>query len=335
MKSAAGSPEDAAAEWLARRDAGFSPADEAAFEAWCAADPRHAAAVAELAAAWSTVLRPRRASRGEEVWQALAARAARRRRRFAAWGATGLSLAAAAVFLAFRPAGPGDTVSALAVALPATVTARPETRTLADGSSVELNAGAEIAVDFSAGLRRVRLVRGEALFAVAKDPARPFVVQAAAVEVRAIGTRFSVGVDPQAVAVLVTEGRVAVARPSPADTPDATPVFVSGGGRVTLPPDDRIAAPPAVEAVAPAEIDRALAWRHHRVEFSGTPLAEAVALFNRRNRVQLALGDPALAGTRVSGIFWTDNPAGFARLLEASFALTSRTQPDGTIELRR
>ena len=96
-------------------------------------------------------------------------------------------------------------------------------------------------------------------------------------------------------------------------------------------------APPALppENVSPAEIAADLAWRSQRVEFSGTPLADAVALFNSRNRVQLALADPALGSLRVSGIYWANDAAGFARLIGATFALEPRPAGADRLELRR
>lgn len=60
-----------------------------------------------------------------------------------------------------------------------------------------------------------------------------------------------------------------------------------------------------------AKIESALAWRMRRIEFSGTPLAEAVALFNRQNRIQLVLGEAELETCQIGGIFWTDDPEGF------------------------
>ncbi|MGH7956227.1 MAG: FecR family protein [Opitutaceae bacterium] len=118
---------------------------------------------------------------------------------------------------------------------------RQQRQTLADGSVVELNAGADILVDFSPARRSVRLVRSEAHFAVATDATRPFVVSAGGVEVRAVGTEFAVRFGSQEIAVLVTEGQVAVARtaaPAPADAvlPTPTePVLVAAGGRVVIP----------------------------------------------------------------------------------------------------
>jgi transmembrane sensor len=84
-----------------------------------------------------------------------------------------------------------------------------ESHALPDGSLVELKEGSRIAVDFSAEQRQVRLV-GEAHFQVARDAARPFVVNAQGVMVRAVGTAFSVRVDSDEVQVLVTHGSVHV-----------------------------------------------------------------------------------------------------------------------------
>ena len=93
----------------------------------------------------------------------------------------------------------------------------PERLTLEDGSVVELNHGGKLEIDFSSETRRVRLVRGEANFTVAKNPERPFVVNAGGVDVRAVGTVFNVRLAREAVEVVVSEGRVKLERP-PVDT---------------------------------------------------------------------------------------------------------------------
>jgi len=72
-----------------------------------------------------------------------------------------------------------------------------------------------------------------------------------------------------------------------------------------------------------------------RVEFSNTPLAEIVALFNHQNRVQLGLGPDDLGEMRISGVFWADDPEGFSRLIEVSAGLRVERSTDGRITLRR
>lgn len=322
--------EDAASEWLVRRNGGLSPAENSRFAAWLAADRRHRDALAELEAVWSTLSFPGQIGRAEEAKLQLAARAAGRgRRRLAAAGAALLLVVAGTMCLRM-----GD-VAFPSRAIAASVTLRPNTQTLPDGSTAELNAGAAIAVEYSPELRAVRLLRGEALFAVAKNPARPFVVTVGAVTVRAVGTAFVVRHGADDVGVLVTEGKVAVRRAemaSAAGAPATEPIFVTAGGRVEMPADVLRAPKIAPDALSAAEMAAALAWRGRRVEFTHTTLAEAVALFNRQNTLQIVVADAAVARTAISGIFWSDDPEGFVRLLEPGFALEA-TRVGRTITL--
>lgn len=309
--------EGVAAEWLVRRNGGLTPTDVARFETWLAADDRHRAALAELEGAWSTLSFPGKAGQAAEARRQLAARAARRkRRRFAGAGAA-LILAVASVvgFVTGRFSGHEPAVAS-------SVTPRPNSRMLPDGSTVELNAGAEIAVEFTEALRAVRLMRGEALFAVTKNPARPFVVSAGGVSVRAVGTAFAVRHGAAQIDVLVTEGRVAVERVDPVVVPGgqaAKPIFVAAGGRVEVPADVSRAPVVAGALLSATEMAEALSWRGRRVEFTHTTLTDAVALFNRQNRVQIAIGDGAVGRIAISGIFWADDPESFVRLLESGF----------------
>ena len=82
-------------------------------------------------------------------------------------------------------------------------------RELPDGSVVELKSAAEIAVDYNDAMRNVALLRGAAHFKVAKDLSRPFVVRTGGVEVRAVGTEFTVDLGQTSVEIAVEEGRVA------------------------------------------------------------------------------------------------------------------------------
>lgn len=325
--------EDLAAGWLARRESGLSTEEQAEFSQWLLADPRHAEATARLADTWRRLQQPRLAGQADELELAVAARVRARgmRRSLATFSLVGLAAAAALVF-AFLPAGRSPATS------PAAMEVRPDRRTLADGSVVEFNAGAEIEVNFTPAQRGIRLVRGEAHFAVTKDPARPFVVSAGAVLVRAVGTAFAVQMAPDAVGVLVTEGRVAVERVSPvAVKPDLRPepVYLAAGDRVSVATETALAARLEPSSVPPAEVDAALNWRSRRVEFTGMRLAEVVALFNRQNAVQLALGQAALGEILVSGIFWSDDPEGFSRIIGVSAGLTVERTGTGPIVLGR
>jgi len=143
----------------------------------------------------------------------------------------------------------------------------------------------------------------------------PFTVSAGPVDVTAVGTAFAVrhGTD---IGVLVTEGRVTVARPTEQPLNDVTSVSLAAGDRVQVPTQAGARAKLEPKKADSLEIAEALAWRGKRVEFSDTPVAEAVALFNQQNELQLSLKDEPVGRIRLSGIFWADDPEGFARLLE-------------------
>ncbi len=209
--------------------------------------------------------------------------------------------------------------------------AEPRRVRLPDGSLVELKGDAAITVDFSGAARRVLLARGTAHFAVAKNPARPFVVTAGVLAVRAVGTAFSVALTTPAVEVLVTEGRVAVeSSAGPAAPPLAT---VDAGSGIVL----SVASPsaPVLRDVPPTAIEEKLAWRVRHLEFSGTPLAEAVAMLNRHNRVQFVLADPSLANVKLSGVIRADRIAGVIRLLEEDCGVRAERTSENEILLRR
>lgn len=361
------SPESEAAEWMLRHDRGLNATEQDEFSQWLAADPRHGAAWAEHRWGWDELDRlaglqtsvhavpdpDLLARRPILSWSNGLAPRGRRVLRFV------LPVLAAAAVLTLglfvwtsRPAAP------VSPGIP-TVTrslALIEQRALSDGSTIELNRGAVVAEHFSAGERRVRLVRGEAHFTVAKDAARPFFVEAGGVTVRAVGTAFNVRLDPASVEVLVTEGRVSVANVGPAldagpQTPanlgmpasavakamadkSGSPTFLSANQRtvVSLAPS---APAPQVAVVPPAEIEARLAWQPRLLDFTDAPLAEIVAEFNRRNPVRLTLTDAKLAGQRLSATFRSDNVEGFVRLMESDFGMKAEWRADDEIVLTR
>ena len=218
------------------------------------------------------------------------------------------------------------------IAAVSTVVVTPETRTLADGSIVELRPGAEIWVEYGSSSRRVVLLAGEVHFQVTKDAARPFVVVASGVELRAVGTAFSVDLGKRAVDVLVTEGRVAVT--SPPATVEATPAvaMVDAGQGTTV--SLEVAGAAAVRSVPSGERRERLNWRVPLLEFSGTPLAEAIPMFNRHGRRHLVL-DPTLGRLQLSGTLRADDTDSLFILLRNEFGIIAAPGSAGHTELRR
>lgn len=290
----------------------------------------------------------RESGEAERVVRELEVYLVRRRRRRWRTATAGVALAALIVVAwpAFR--GPARVeAEPVSVAAGAAVR-RPETRALPDGSQVELKAGAELEVDFSGPQRRVVLRSGEAHFQVAKDAQRTFVVMAGGVEVRAVGTAFSVDVAPEAIEVLVTEGRVAVenmARPQPTaaaaaggSRPTVEPAPVFGAGnliRVDVSPAGAEEAGPRAVTVSEEEMERQLAWRVPRLEFSGTMLAQALPMFNAYGRVRMVLADPALGRLQLSGVLRADDTDSLLRLLEGEFGLAGERRGDELVLRRR
>ena len=317
--------ERAAADWIARRNAGgLSPQEQAELEAWLAANSRHAGAFAGMESLWQALNEPRRLGCSEDFWVQIEAPARPRVKRRTPVTIAAVALAAAAVFVvAFvsRDAARVDPLKEPSVVV------RPDRQILPDGSAVEFNSGAEIELAFTREKRVVRLLKGEALFVVATDPLRPFVVAAGHVEVRAIGTAFAVRFEPREVDVVVTEGRVTVERVAGAasrnsEVPESTePVYLAAGRRAVVPVEPLPVASITIQPISPTEIEETLAWRARRIEFTDTPLPVALRLFNRQNRVQFSLGDSSLNARAVTGIFWSDDPDTLARLLVKGLSL--------------
>ncbi len=189
--------------------------------------------------------------------------------------------------------------------------------TLIDGSFVSVGPRTELRDRFGERQRLLSLARGEALFQVAKDPSRPFIVEAGLAVVRATGTRFAVARDERNVVVTVEEGRVLV---------------TDGGGRagaVALTAAEQVtisgAWPPVVEHVNTA---RELAWSNRHLEFEDDTIAAAAEEFNRRNRVQIVV-DPSLGSRQVRGRFQADDPASFADSIAAGVkGVVTRPAPE-------
>jgi transmembrane sensor len=332
--------EDAAIAWLTERDDGFSPAREREFAQWLRADPRHAAAVVRLEQTLS-LLGELPAFRTQlnnafdraapivpfpPITPPVVVRPARRRPGVFA----GIGLAAALAlgsFLGWHALRPPAAIHYT------TTVAGYERARLDDGSTLELNAESAVRVQFTAAERHVKLESGEAHFAVAHDTARPFIVSAGPIAVRAVGTAFNVryatGGD---IEVTVTEGKVRIGQSGPSSSAAESAPLVSAGQRIVLP---RHAPPPTVEQVDPAALRAALAWQSRLADFAEAPLADVIARFNTRSRVQLFLTDEKLADRRIGGTFALDEAEAFVRLLERDGEIVGERRGETEIHLRR
>ncbi|EQB29815.1 FecR family protein [Sphingobium ummariense] len=202
---------------------------------------------------------------------------------------------------------------------------------LDDGSKVTLNTDSLVEVRYSADRRDVRLLQGEAMFHVAKNTARPFIVSAQSRQVTALGTAFDVRIRQDGhIQVLLVEGKVRV-----------EPVRHNGLGRI-IPALDRTELSPGqqliaegqgeVEVVA-ADVERETAWNRGALIFRGDSLGDAVEEVNRYSAMPLMVDDPTIARLKVSGIFPTANQADFVAALEALYPVRAHKEEGGTIRL--
>lgn len=305
---------DEAAYWAARVDAGVLPAeDQAIFEQWLAADTRHYGAYAQACALLTPIKKP--------APMRLVEPAPPPRRRFLIGGGIAAALLAAMGVRNYSKWFLGEDRYRTQIG-------EMKVIPLSDGSVVTLNTNSEIAVRYTASQRLIELVHGEALFDVAKNKLRPFIVQTGTALVRAVGTSFSVKVLPdQPVQVLVREGIVEVKRPG---VPVAPVVLVAMNSRAIAPQDAPITAKP----VETSEVGRELAWRVGRLAFHGETLAQAAAEFARYSDARIEIDDPDVANQKVTGLFVSTDPVGFANAVAVSFDLHTEIS-DSQIRITR
>jgi transmembrane sensor len=179
---------------------------------------------------------------------------------------------------------------------------------LLDGSTVELNARSKIKVRLTDRQRDVALIEGQALFRVAKDKQRPFVVRAGDAQVRAVGTEFDVYKKQAETVVTVVEGRVETY--SETDGTNAAAIVLSAGEQLTV-------LPHTVTKPTRADTAAATAWLQKRLIFEETPLKEVAEEFNRYNRRPLAIDDAELQTLKISGVYSSTDPASLINFLRS------------------
>ncbi len=177
---------------------------------------------------------------------------------------------------------------------------------LDDGSTIELNSSSRIRVAYTERERRIELLEGQALFRAAKDPGRPFIVDAGA-SVRAVGTVFDVYRRSKDAVVTVVEGSVAILPPDAAGGGEGATLLTAG--------KQAIVERSAPIQPKPVNVSAATAWTQRQLMFEFTPLAEVVGEFNRYNARKLQVEGEALRAFKVSAIFVSTDPAVLVKFL--------------------
>jgi transmembrane sensor len=300
----------AASAWVVRVDRGLTEAERSVLEEWLAGDSRRAGALARAQATWVHADRAQAFRASHKLRESPSARLWRRAMPWASAAAVLVALATA--FWAWQ---------GYARTNPATAMGEIRQVPLADGSRLTLDEQSRVSVQYETATRRVRLESGEVLFEVAKDPKRPFVVQAGNIRVRAVGTAFVVGRHTDGdVEVTVSEGTVDIWR----ETSSPEPAVRLAAGNRTLVTTEAIAQP---VKLTDAQLARAVAWSVKVIDLNGRTLGEAAAELNRYNSRTVVIADQRLAAQTVVGRFQVTDPVAFAAA--AATMLDAHVRMDG------
>ena len=205
----------------------------------------------------------------------------------------------------------------------ATDVGEQELVSLEDGSQVRLDTASRIRVRFDDGRRRVELARGQALFTIAPETSRPFIVEAGPARVTALGTVFAIRRDDAAATVTLVSGKVAVVAVTAPETPEQR---LAAGQQAAV-----SARGQTIRAVDPAV---QTSWTEGRLIFEETPLQAAVLEVNRYLSAPITLEAGSLRSVPVSGAFETGDREAFIAAASDLFDLKAVPSSDGSVMLR-
>ncbi len=284
---------------------------------WMDADPAHRAAYDRLADLWAAS--GDAAPRGGAVpatvddYDGSVPVAVWRKRRRAVlrtvWSASAVAAVAVAAVAAVLATGGG------ARAPKAFVTARGQhlQTTLQDGSSIRIGAMTSLQVSLEPHKRLIGLPRGEALFTVAHDRRRPFVVQTPLGAITAIGTAFNVDVGSRSVTLQVTDGVVGVEAAEAGAGAASPPLRIAAGEELRIEED-----------AGGLKLERRIArvqptWTEGRVEYRNEPLQSVVDDVNRYASRSIIIGDPEVGKLAYTGTVQLDATDAWIQGLAAVF----------------
>jgi transmembrane sensor len=353
-----------AVEWFLRmRGDAARLEDLPALQSWIDSDPRNAEAYQKVCATWQTVGThasapevvigrrdaledSRKAGRGR--WSAKPLRQLDEKR-LPFWRVGAAALAIALIFCAWLWIVPRSEVYMTDVG-------ERRTLTLQDSSVLTLDSRSRVRVRYTEKERLVALEQGQARFAVAKDPLRPFRVRVRGQTVVALGTQFNVDLVAGSVFVTLIEGHVAVTgvdpkgdrhrgaeedrsvppppvagNPGPGET---SPIGGTPEGTIELTAGEglRVRQDGRAVLVTSVDLDRVTAWQSGKLFFDNEPLASAAERVNRYARRQIEV-DPSAAMVGISGVFNAGDAEAFIEAVTAYFPVTADQSNDARIHL--
>jgi transmembrane sensor len=334
---------ETAADWLLRVEEGnLSTSQERGFQQWLSV-PEHARAYDD--ALWGLDALQRHAAEPELMALREAALARPPERKAQSSWAMGLAAIAAAfigLFLwtgrgldlplnppATEIAANGNSSTLEGAGLYRTGIGERSAVVLPDGSVATLDTDSQLKVAYSKSERGVYLLRGQALFEVAKNKVRPFQVHAAGQLITAVGTTFNVRVRGDRVQVSMVEGVVRV-RPTEPKAGAGAPVQ-----ELTLRAGESLVADASQPSlIQPIDTSQIATWRGGLLVFEDEKLSDAVAEINRYTNKPIKLADASLGQYRVTGVFKTNDTSHFAEAMSEVFPVEVVQDAEGTPMLK-
>lgn len=327
--------DDEASLWLVKLDNGnLSEQSRKKLKAWLSADERHQVALKAMANVWHDtdevlmMINNENASKNVSLWPILTP--------------------------VFKPFLLAASVSFLAIFLwlvmpenvernsYATLIGQQMDTNFKDGSIIHLNTNSHIETEFSDKKRIIKLIKGEALFEVAHDPNRPFIVYAGDRLVQAIGTKFVVHLKPENIQVTVTDGKVKMSKVALNTSLDdikalnsasieKDDVFIAKGEKVITTNDQA----PKLTHIEPEKIARELSWLDGKLIFDNERLFDVIKEINRYDDIEIVLEDPSLHDIKISGRFDLGDSAALIEAIELSFNIKSHKREPNKIILTK
>ncbi|KAF1717037.1 hypothetical protein CSC74_09255 [Pseudoxanthomonas yeongjuensis] len=207
---------------------------------------------------------------------------------------------------------------------------RPYTIVLADGSRIQMDLATQLEVDLKPGKRDLRLLRGRAIFEVAHDAKRPFVVDAGGGRITALGTRFQVDRQDQgSVLVTLVEGSIALQSSEQEKSDGSDRIRLVAGEQA------RYSRMRSAWTRQDANVMSAISWSEGFHVFSATPLSAAVKEINKYSAVKLRLADHSLDGLVLSGNFKIGDARNISVALPAVLPVQVTNAPGEIIVTKR
>ncbi|MEO7598209.1 MAG: FecR domain-containing protein [Opitutus sp.] len=316
--------DETAALWAARLEgAELSAVDRTSLSTWLAAHPSHRRLLSTYCQFSADLEQPLLAL--VESGAIVIPAAQQPRHRVSKWklfAGSALLASAGAIAVAVWVAQPRTEFNHIATPL-----AQRQSVTLSDGTRVDLNAHTSLQVALSQSERRVKLISGEAFFAVQKDPARPFVIETPGGSVWVTGTTFDVrSADTSSLEVTVVEGSVQV-RPGDSRTRSSPPILLGAGDKLSSSPKGV-----SVKSLSAAAVDNTIAWRKGEIVFKGVPLRDALARYARYHGRSIVTTDAA-GDLQLGGRYSLDDFNGFLVSVEEALPIRTVVDLDGTVRV--